>query len=307
MITHTDEEAARALDERLRTLLPADYEESFEELQPARMRSAGLKYDAHGQVAWDEIWGSFCDLALAGGPPHKGALLEPGRADDIAANAARYREVTDEICRGITLVTGLAAAPSPRPGWVRVTCPSETMAGWLLRAITIENVSVRVELNTIDLPAAPSYRIDKEIKNVVTVIAKTCHYWTGHMRPGQRLDLADLFAEMDDEAPLVGPWTPGDDGEDQLSTLSAKIIARIVETTGLAAAQYHYRGWLGVQCPGTRGGIWMMRLLAVMNVLARREHTILFIPMNPAIDPDGGLVVGALERAHRTALLRGVI
>jgi hypothetical protein len=307
MITSTDEDAARALDERLRTLLPADYEASFEELAPVPMRSAGLKYDAHGQVAWNEIWGSFCDLALAGGPPHKGALLEPGREHDITVHGDRYREVVDEIRRGIMLVTGMTAEPSPRAGWIRTTCPSETMAGWLLRAITIENVSVRAELNALDLPAAPSYRLDKEIKNVVTVIAKTCHYWIGHMRPGQRLDIADLFAEMDHEAPLVAPWTVGDPGEERLAELAATMIARIVEKTGLAAARYHYRGWLGVQCPNVRGGIWMMRFLVAMNVLARRENTLLFIPMNPTVDPDGELVLGALERAHRTATLRGAI
>jgi sirohydrochlorin cobaltochelatase len=31
------------------------------------------------------------------------------------------------------------------------------------------------------LPAAPSFTLDKEIKNVVTVVAKTHHYWTEHL------------------------------------------------------------------------------------------------------------------------------
>ena len=73
-----DRRALEALDARLRTLLPEEYRDVYEDVQPISMGSAGLKYDADGQVAWDQMWGSFCDLAMAGGPPHKGTLLEPG-------------------------------------------------------------------------------------------------------------------------------------------------------------------------------------------------------------------------------------
>jgi hypothetical protein len=97
------------LDSRLKTLLPTEYQETYEQIEPKPMRSAGLKYDASGQVAWDEIWGSFCDLAMAGGPPHKGRLLEPGQLADIDADFDRYDEVAEEICRGIRMVTGLRA------------------------------------------------------------------------------------------------------------------------------------------------------------------------------------------------------
>jgi sirohydrochlorin cobaltochelatase len=44
----------------------------------------------------------------------------------------------------------------------------------------MENVSVRREGPVLYLPAAPSYRLDKEIKNVITVVAKTYHYWCEH-------------------------------------------------------------------------------------------------------------------------------
>ena len=59
------------------------------------MRSAGLKYDSDGNVAWNEIWGSFCDLAMAGGPPHKGALLKRG-GPRIDAEPDRYAGVAEE-------------------------------------------------------------------------------------------------------------------------------------------------------------------------------------------------------------------
>lgn len=66
------------------------------------------------------------------------------------------------------------------PGWVGLVCPQEEMAIWLLRAIVVENVSVRREGSTLFLPAGPAYRIEKEIKNVITAVAKTHHYWTEH-------------------------------------------------------------------------------------------------------------------------------
>src|SRR5690242_7560752 len=165
------------LDLRLRVLLPETYQDNYESLEPKPMGSAGLKYGPDGKVAWDQIWGSFCDLAMAGGPPHKGKLLEPGRRDAIAREPQRYDEVVDEICRGITLATELPARASDDPGWVSVDCYSETMASWLLRAIVMENVSAKCRGRELRLPAAPDFRLDKEIKNVITVIAKTTHYW----------------------------------------------------------------------------------------------------------------------------------
>src|SRR5580692_3336767 len=72
----------KALDAKLKTVLPPAYA-SYEDVQPISMGSAGLKFDATGRVAWDEIWEGFCDLAMAGGPPHKGKLLEPASKDEI--------------------------------------------------------------------------------------------------------------------------------------------------------------------------------------------------------------------------------
>src|SRR5262245_60874606 len=123
------------LEERIRTLLPENYRETFEELQPVPMRSAGLKYASDGSVAWNEIWGSFCDLALAGGPPHKGRLLEPASPAEIEAAPDRYSEVVGETCRGVELTTGMPCEQAPDAGWLRVECYSEAMAGWLVRAI----------------------------------------------------------------------------------------------------------------------------------------------------------------------------
>jgi sirohydrochlorin cobaltochelatase len=154
------------LEARLRTILPEGYQNRYEDIQPVSMGSASLKYGLDGRVAWDQIWGSFCDLAMAGGPPHKGTLLEPGREEEIETQADRYREVVQEICRGITMVTGLCAEPSPVSGWVRMYCTSAAMAGWLARAIAMENISAHFKGLALHLPAGPAYRIEKEIKNI---------------------------------------------------------------------------------------------------------------------------------------------
>ena len=50
----------------------------------------------------------------------------------------------------------------------------------MVGAIAAENVSVRREAATIFLPASCTFSLEKEIKNVVTVVAKTYHYWSEH-------------------------------------------------------------------------------------------------------------------------------
>src|SRR5204863_4415030 len=220
-------------------------QDSYEDVQPAPMRSAGLKFDANGQVAWDQIWGSFCDLAMAGGPPHKGTLLEHGSADAIDAEFARYDQVAEEICRGIRMATGLRAYPSPTPGWVCVTCFSDGMAGWLLRAIVMENVDARRRGAVLELPAAPHFRLDREIKNVITVIAKTCHYWLGHMAASQRYAVAALLARMTADAPLLTPDAAPEHAQrnGELGSVAGVVIE---QRTGLRRADEEYAGWLGL-------------------------------------------------------------
>jgi sirohydrochlorin cobaltochelatase len=296
------------LDRRLRTLLPEEYEQTYEDVEPTPMRSAGLKYAADGTVAWDEIWGSFCDLAMAGGPPHKGALLEAGNPADIDRDQDRYDEVTAEIARGITLATELPSDPSPVPGWVRVSCYGETMAGWLLRAIVMENVAARRDRIAIDLPAAPGFRLEKEIKNVITVIAKTSHYWLGHTPRSQKHLIEQLFAKMAREHVLVEPEGRTDGPHDRdHGPLVARMTDEIHRHTGLLARPNPYRGWLGVACPTVRAAVWMMRAAVASNLLSRREGTTLFVPVNSTSDPAGETVIETVGTVHRLAVARGIL
>ncbi len=281
----TDQAALEELEARLRTILPEEYQDT--EVEPVSMGSAGLKYDNEGKVAWDEIWDHFCDLAMAGGPPHKGKLLEPGSVEE----ADRYQQVAAEICRGITMVTQLTAEPTPVPGWICLDCEDEGMAQWLVRAIVMENVSAHIEGAAVFLPAGASYRLEKEIKNVVTAVAKTAHYWQGHMWKGQHREITELFVRMEQESSLIQPARIHD------PILANKMAEAIERTTGLRRSDRNYTGWLGVDCLDVHRAIWMMRAMVASNVQARREETTLFVPVNS----DVGRI---LQRIHTLLLLR---
>jgi sirohydrochlorin cobaltochelatase len=280
-MSHEDSRIFDELERRLRTLLPEEYQDRYDDVQPVSMGTAGVRYGPGGRIAWDQMWGSFCDLAMAGGPPHKGTLLLPGTPAEIAAHRARYEAVVAEICRGIGMVTELTAAPAPAPGWVRLECPTRGMAGWLVRAISMENVAVRADGTFLELPAGPGYRDLKEVKNVITVIAKTAHYWVGHMPVIQRQSIADLIEGMNDESPLVTPDYARTDGAGG--------------------------GWLGIECATVRAAVWMMRMMVTVNVLSRREGTVLFVPVNPLVDPDGEIVAGSLAVVRRLARAKGIL
>lgn len=150
------------------------------QISSAPMSSAPMKYDAEGAVAWDKMWTDFCDLALAGGPPHRGTLLEPAPPEAVRANPEAYAGVVVEIARGLRMVTGLPVVTDAALGWVGLVCINEAMAAWLQQAIIVENVSVWREGQVLYLPAGPAYRLEGEIKNVITVAAKTLHYWRAH-------------------------------------------------------------------------------------------------------------------------------
>ncbi len=160
-------------------LLPPRYLDSVPSAAP--MAAVGLKYADDGSVAWNEIWTDFCDLALAGGPPHRSKLLEPVDPARVLANAEDYQQTLAELQRGLEMVTGLETVASETPGWIGLACDSEDMALWLLRAIVVENIMVRREGTVLFFPAGPDYRLEKEIKNVITVVAKTTHYWQEHV------------------------------------------------------------------------------------------------------------------------------
>lgn len=296
------------LEARLKTLLPEEYQDSYQDVQPVSMGSADLKFGCDGRVLWDEIWGSFCDLAMAGGPSHRGTLLEAGTKASIDLESGRYLQVVNELCRGVEMVTGLAAEPSSIAGWLHVDCPSTSMAGWLVRAINMENVSAHVDGMVLYLPAGPHFRLEKETKNVVTSIAKTCHYWLGHMSIAQHRAIADLFKTMEAESPLIQPpFPPRDTRTPVFETLRDLIAENIHSQTGFQVTGLGYHGWLGINCLNLPAAVWMLRVMVASNVLCRREGIFIYLPVNPSTDRNGDRITGLLLRAHRLARAHKVI
>lgn len=284
--------AIELAEERLQTLLPGIYRGRMNEISPVLMGLAPLVFDVEGNVEWDRMWGSFCDLAMAGGPPHKGKLLGPGTREDMDAKPETYFKVCEEIARGIALAARLQAIPSSEPGWMVVRCKSSTMANWMLRAITMENVSVRREDASVLLPVHSCFRLEKEIKNVITVTAKTTHYWTGHLIRLQQLAVANLFHQLESEAPLLQPeWSPCAFDRDK----RRRVEQAIEESTGLAVSEHTYAGWIGLECGAIASAISSMRRLVANNILSRREHTTVFVPYNSAADPVGQRVAEAVS------------
>ncbi len=292
-------DALARLEQRLAVLLPPQYRDRYQDMTPVPMRSAPFVYDAGGQVAWDRMWQGFCDLAMAGGPPHKGRWLAPGTEAEVTAEPERYDAVVAEIRRGVALATGLDARPSDAPGWVPVACYGEAMAEWMTRAVVMENVAARRGRIHVALPAAPAFRVEKEVRNVITVVSKTSHYWVDHMPYSQQAAIRALFHELSLEGAVVPPVADAT-GLDAGSALAlVQAFAAHGEAAAVPAAT---PGWVAVPCASVEHAIWLMRALVASNVLARREETSLLVPVNPAIDPGGTMV--ATRVTHVQALAR---
>ena len=158
----------------------------------APMAPAPMKYDEDGSVAWGEMWDSFCVLALDGGPPHRGSLLRAEPGADPASEG--YRFAVAEIVRGVPLVSGLIAAQA-ETGWVAIRCHSAGIAAWLAEAILEENVEARSADATLYVPCGEGFTLKGEIKNVVTAVAKTTHYWREHL-PAEVKQTLDFQAKL---------------------------------------------------------------------------------------------------------------
>lgn len=145
----------------------------------APMSAAPMVYKDDGTPDWGAMWTSFCELALYGGPPHRG--------EDAALLAVPDEEAEDlpddmvqEIIRGIAETTGLYAEPAP-PGWLAILCHNRKMAAWLAASIILENVDAHADGDWLYVPARRDYQLKDQVKSVITVVAKTNHYWQAHI------------------------------------------------------------------------------------------------------------------------------
>ncbi len=271
-----------ALDAQVNALLPPRYQYCFDSVNPRSMGSAALKYGPDSRVAWDQIWTHFCDLALAGGPPHRGTLLEAPTPAEVEAEPAGHQLVCDEIARGVRLTSGLTVMPGSELGWVNASCHSDAMAEWLLRAVMAENVFVRRREEILQLPAGPTFRLAKEVKNVVVALAKTCHYWEGHLSAEQRAEAGRLFANPEMPPLLEPPSRPETLAQaESYRRLTDELGQSLHQAVGLPLVNGKSPGWVGLRCRDERMAAWFVRSAIAMNILARREEDVLFLPVSP--------------------------
>lgn len=293
-----DRAALLALEAKINAILPPEYVGRIEDVSPKSMGSAGLKYDREGKIAWGEIWTTFCHLALAGGPPHRGRLLPPVATSEALAHPAEQQAVVAEIQRAIGLCVELPLAEEHPPGWVCIRCQDTYMAAWLVRAIVAENVTARHAAEILYLPAGPQFRLEKEIKNVVVSVAKTCHYLLGHVE-------ADARPRGLGES-LIEPPTADELNASRTDYMLAaeEINTAVWKATGMSTIVGDFAGWIGLRTANEEKAVWMQRAIVVKNVLARRECDVLYVPVCLGSKPDGQeKLVSAVTQANRLWLL----
>lgn len=263
-----------ALDSKINALLPPRYQHCYGSVSPTSMGSAGLVYGPNGKVAWDEIWTTFCDLALAGGPPHRGSLLEPVSEAEATSDPERYGRVVAEIHRGVGMTTGMPVMGGYAPGWIGLQCESPEEAAWLQFAVTAENVSARRRRNVLQIPAGPAFRVEKEIKNVVVAVMKSFHYWDGHLTAAQQTLAGDDVWE---------PATPTEAAAAPAEYQAAMDeMENALRAAGLRTTPRRYTGWVGVETVGEEDAGWLLRATLVEKILARREGRLLYLPVGAA-------------------------
>lgn len=287
------------LEARINALLPPRYTGCFEDVSPSSMGSAALRYDKDGKVVWGEIWTTFCHLALAGGPPHRGRLLGAVAREEVQAAPVQYELVAAEIRRALGLCVELPLIPTSPPGWIGLQCHSAATAAWLVRAIVAENVVARHEAAVLFVPAGPNFRVEKEVKNVVVCVAKSCHYLFDHM---------ELEQQPTGDAPalLQSPLPHEIAGIGERYEHAARSLRRMIdEATGLKTLIGESSGWVGVECGDEETTVWLLRAVAVEDIVVRREGSILFVPVDTHDDGAAlNAIAAAVARAHRLSRLR---
>jgi hypothetical protein len=139
------------------------------------MSSAPFVWRSDGRPDWRVMWGDFCELALFGGPPHRGpenplrAVVEPDPLVDTVGIIA-------EIQRGIWETTGLDS-DLVRAGWLGIL----SRGAWRRGCAAIpENVDALCEDECLLVPASERFTVENEV-SIITVVAKIHHYRIEHV------------------------------------------------------------------------------------------------------------------------------
>jgi hypothetical protein len=217
-------------------------------------------------------------------------LLEAPTVAEVEYEPAGYHLVCGELLRGIAMAAKLAAQPGSAPGWLVVACTDEPMAAWMLRAVMAENVFVRRRGNAIEVPAAPTFRLAKEVKNVVVALAKTSHYWSYHLNAEEKTRASAVLQAS--EASLIEPVARPEALADAefYQTRAAETARQWQQVTGLETRAGCALGWIGVQLRDEITAAWFVRHAIASDLLARREEACVYLPV-PSRDATAALAI----------------
>jgi sirohydrochlorin cobaltochelatase len=70
------------------------------------------------------------------------------------------------------------------------------MAHWLADSIQAENVAAHAQQTRLLLPVGDYFTLKGEIKNVITAVAKTTHFWGEHV-PAEVKQTLELQAQLE--------------------------------------------------------------------------------------------------------------
>lgn len=135
-------------------------------------------WNEDGSPDWGGMWITFCELALYGGPSQRGfdTAIPAPRPEDLREHSDI--DAVAEIQRGIWETTGLDSEIDPaEPGWLKVLTYGPKMAAWLAASIILENVSARCQDEFLYVPASAGFTLKDEVVSIISVVAKTNHYW----------------------------------------------------------------------------------------------------------------------------------
>ena len=147
---------------------------------PEYMKAAEIIYDQNGNPEWNKMWNSFCNLAAEGGPSHRDNLH---RISFPEKNFVYDETIKNEIARGLRLLNANVKEINNK-GEIYIDLIFPNKAKWFRNIIDLENVAAKQKGKYLILPWSGNYKIDKEVKSLMTVWGKASHYWREH-RPLQ--------------------------------------------------------------------------------------------------------------------------
>ena len=142
-------------------------------------RRCALQFRDDGRPDWsDDVAG----VLRAGAVRRPAAPRHDGRSrhrPEPVETRSFVDEMIEEIGRGIEETTGLIARRRREAGCASVRLQAHGRVD--VRDHLLENVDARIEDEVLYVPGDAGFDLKDQVKSVITVVAKTHHYWQEHI------------------------------------------------------------------------------------------------------------------------------